>query len=367
MRTTRLYPLIVALSISCVDLNSAQPTSPKSYPVITTQPTSQTVIVGQPATFTVVATGDSITFQWYKGTSLIAGATSATYTIPATVINDASLYQVLVTNSAASIASDTARLTVNVPASIVGYRLVGGSASSTNQGYSSTTSDQAAVYVASSGDLTLLNPTIVKSGNATSATPGANAAVQVESAGHVLITSGSVATDSSRATALYATGQGSSIEMYRGAISTTGASAYGMLAAAGAKVRVERTTIRTQSDTIARATGSSAVTLLVVGDTLSGALVADASSSIAATLQGAAKLTGSMQGVALSVDGTSSWVVNGNSALTTLTLPGGITGTSIANIVGNGYTVSYVASLPGNAALGGLTYTLAGGGQLVPK
>ena len=367
MQTNRLFALAILLSTACVDLSSGTTAPVRSFPAITTQPTSQTVIAGQPATFSVVATGDSITFQWYKGTASIPGATSATYTIPATVENDASLYQVLVTNSAASIASDTVRLTVNVPASIVAYRLVGGSAASTNQGYSSTTSDQAAVFVGSSGDLTLINPTIVKSGSATSTTPGANAALQAESAGHVLITGGNVATDSAGATALYATGQGSSIEMYRGAISTTGASAYGMLAAAGAKVRVERTTIRTQSDTIARATGASAVTLLIVGDTLSGALVADASSSITTTVQSAAKLTGTMQGVALSLDGTSSWVVTGNSALSTLTLPSGVTGTSIANIVGNGFTVTYVASLPGNAALNGATYTLAGGGQLVPK
>ncbi|MDB4889535.1 MAG: hypothetical protein JWL61_1390 [Gemmatimonadetes bacterium] len=365
MRTTKLLALSILLSTACVDLNSG-PQSTIKIPAITTQPTVQMVALGAPATFSVVATGDSLTYQWYKSAALITGATAATYTIPATVVGDAAVYQVLVTNSAASIASDTARLTVVVPVNLIGYRLIGGTASSTNQGYSSTTGDQAAVFVASGGDLTLVNATIAKSGNATTPSTGANAAVHAESGGHVVTTGGSIATDSAGATALYAT-QGASIEMYRGTISTTGSSAYGILAAAGGTVRVERTPIRVLSDTIARASGASTVTLLIDADTLSGALVADASSTISATLQNGAKLTGAVQGAALSIDASSSWVVRSNSALTTLTLPGGITGSSIANIVGNGFTVTYSASLPGNAALGGATYTLVGGGQLVPK
>ncbi|MEO8336012.1 MAG: immunoglobulin domain-containing protein [bacterium] len=363
MRTTPF--LILALSTACVDLNSA-PASTRSYPTITTQPTSQSVAVGAPATFSVVATGDSITYQWYKNTGSISGATSATYTIPATGLGDAALYQVLVTNAAASLASDTVRLTVLLPQTIVAYRLVGGASSSTNQAYTSTSGDVAAVYIAGGGDFTAVNSTIKKSGNGTSAS-GVNAAVRVESAGHILMTNGSVSTDSAGATALSATGAGSSIEMYRASIATTGTSAYAILATLGASVRVERTPIHTQSDTIARATGASVVALLFNADTVSGALVADASSTITATLEVASKLTGTVQGAALNIDATSTWEVTANSVLTTLTLPAGITGTSIPNIIGNGFTVSYLASLPGNAALAGATYTLSGGGQLVPR
>ncbi|MEO5818402.1 MAG: hypothetical protein ABIT20_24235 [Gemmatimonadaceae bacterium] len=366
MRTTRFFALVLAFSTACLDVGSA-PISTKAIPVITTQPLSQAVILGAPASFSVVATGESLTYQWFKGAAAIAGATSPTYSIPVTVVGDASLYQVVVANSTAGVGSDTARLTVTVPVNLVAYRLVGGTASSTNQGYTSATADESAVYVASGGDLTLINANVTKSGKASAPASGANAAIRVESAGHVLLTGGTVMTDSSGATALFATGQGSSIEMYRGTIATTGASAYGILAALGANVRVERTPIRVTSDTIARATGSSVVTLLINTDTVSGALIADASSTITATLQGAAKLTGAAQGATLSIDPTSVWIVTANSALTTLTLPGGITGTSILNVIGNGFTVSYLASLPGNAALGGKTYTLSGGGQLVPR
>jgi hypothetical protein len=365
MRTHRILALALLLSTACVDLSSA-PTASQVFPVITTQPISQVDTLGSPAIFTVVATGDSLTYQWYKGTTLIYGATAPTFTIPSTVGSDAGIYQVVITNTSAAIASDTASLTVVVPANLVGYRLVGGVVTTTNQGYSSTTPNQSAIYASGGAELTLINPTIVKSGNATSASPGTNAAVRVDGGAHVLVTSGRISTDSTGATALYAT-QGASIEMYGGTISTTGASAYGILATVGANIRVERTAMRTLSDTLARATGSSTVTLLANGDSLSGALVADASSTINATLQNGGKLTGVVQGAAVSIDGTSAWIVTGNSVVTTLTLPAGPVGSTIPYILGNGYNVYYSASLPGNAALLGMTYWLSGGGQLVPR
>jgi hypothetical protein len=85
-----------------------------SAPLITTPPASQTVPVGQTATFSVVASGTGpLTYQWYKGGAAIAGATSTTYTTPATVIGDSgSLFTVTVTNSAGSVTSPSATLTV---------------------------------------------------------------------------------------------------------------------------------------------------------------------------------------------------------------------------------------------------------------
>src|SRR5215469_14244181 len=58
-------------------------------PSITTQPASQTVTVGQTATFTVVATGTTpLSYQWQKNGTAIGGATSASYTTPATTSAD---------------------------------------------------------------------------------------------------------------------------------------------------------------------------------------------------------------------------------------------------------------------------------------
>lgn len=84
-------------------------------PAITTQPSNQTVPAGQTATFSVVATGTApLSYQWQKGTSDIAGATSARYTTPATAIADGgTTFRVLVSNSAGSVTSNAATLTVN--------------------------------------------------------------------------------------------------------------------------------------------------------------------------------------------------------------------------------------------------------------
>jgi len=83
-------------------------------PAITTQPSNQTVAAGQTATFSVVATGTApLSYQWQKGTSDIAAATSASYTTLATAIGDSgSTFRVVVSNSEGSATSNAATLTV---------------------------------------------------------------------------------------------------------------------------------------------------------------------------------------------------------------------------------------------------------------
>ncbi len=101
-------------------------------PAITTQPQSQTVTAPATATFSVTATGTgSLSYQWNKNGAAIGGATSATYTTPATTTgaNGAS-FSVTVTDSFGSTTSATTILTVN-PAptmnlSPVGPVLIGG-------------------------------------------------------------------------------------------------------------------------------------------------------------------------------------------------------------------------------------------------
>ena len=78
-------------------------------------------------------------------------------------------------------------------------------------------------------------------------------------------------------------------------------------------------------------------------------------------------LTGRINVAALSIDSTSSWTLTGNSILTTLIDPSGISGLLVTNITGNGYSVHYDSSLTGNEYLGGLTYSLVNGGVLTPE
>src|SRR5258708_1234909 len=85
---------------------------------ITTQPASETVTAGQSATFTVTASGAApLSYQWQKNHSDITGATSSSYTTPATTTADNnSTFDVVVTNSAGSVTSNTATLTVSAAA-----------------------------------------------------------------------------------------------------------------------------------------------------------------------------------------------------------------------------------------------------------
>jgi len=83
-------------------------------PTITGQPVNRSVVVGATATFTVTASGTPApTFQWQKNNVNIGGATSASYTTPATVIGDnGTTYRCVVTNSAGTATSTSATLTV---------------------------------------------------------------------------------------------------------------------------------------------------------------------------------------------------------------------------------------------------------------
>ena len=89
-------------------------------PAITTQPVSQTVIVGQTAGFSVTASGTApLAYQWNKNGSAISGATSWTYTTPATTPSDnGSRFTVSVSNGAGNVTSGAAILTVNSSPSI---------------------------------------------------------------------------------------------------------------------------------------------------------------------------------------------------------------------------------------------------------
>ena len=86
--------------------------------VITAQPSNKTVTVGQTATFSVTAMGTPApTFQWRKNGANIAGATSSNYsTSPVVVSDNNAIFSVVATNTAGSVTSVSAKLTVN-PAS----------------------------------------------------------------------------------------------------------------------------------------------------------------------------------------------------------------------------------------------------------
>lgn len=95
-------------------------------PSISTQPQSQTVFVGQNATFAVSASGAApLAYQWrFSGTNIV-GATTNSYTHTNAQTNDAGSYAVVITNSAGSVTSAVATLTVNQPQTGTPTTLVG--------------------------------------------------------------------------------------------------------------------------------------------------------------------------------------------------------------------------------------------------
>jgi hypothetical protein len=114
------FVVVVSNSAGSVTSNAATLTVSAGAvaPTITTQPANQTVNVGQTASFTVVATGTApLSYQWQKNSTAISGATAASYTTPATTSADnGAKFVVVVSNSAGSVTSNAATLTVNTSA-----------------------------------------------------------------------------------------------------------------------------------------------------------------------------------------------------------------------------------------------------------
>ena len=82
-------------------------------PTITSQPTNQTVAVGGTTTFTVVATGSPpLNYQWFFGTSPVAGGTGSSLVLSNVQPSQAGSYSVVVSNSYGSLFSSNALLTV---------------------------------------------------------------------------------------------------------------------------------------------------------------------------------------------------------------------------------------------------------------
>jgi hypothetical protein len=116
-------------------------TVPAVAPTILNQPMDQSVPMGLPATYSVTAAGSPLQFQWKRNGAAIVGATSKSYTTPATAFADsgASL-SVTVSNSAGTVDSSAVALTVTARAPMAGdLRFQQVDAPSTVDGWGNTT------------------------------------------------------------------------------------------------------------------------------------------------------------------------------------------------------------------------------------
>ena len=106
----------VVTNIAGTATSNAATLSVNDPPVITAQPQSLIKDPGDAATFSVTVTGTApLGYQWRKGGSDIAGATSASYTIASVQESDEGSFDCVVANSADTATSNAATLTVNDP------------------------------------------------------------------------------------------------------------------------------------------------------------------------------------------------------------------------------------------------------------
>jgi GH18 family chitinase len=103
------FPLLTAIK------NNLVPPTPAA-PSFTSHPAASSVSVGMTAIFSVSAAGNPApTFQWQKNGTTINGATSNTYTTPATTLGDnGATFRCIATNTQGSAISNTANLTVTI-------------------------------------------------------------------------------------------------------------------------------------------------------------------------------------------------------------------------------------------------------------
>ncbi len=117
-----IYSVVVTNSVSSITSSNATlaVALAPAAPAFTTQPPSQAVVAGASVTFTVAASGTPIPmYQWQKNGVNIAGANSSNYTITGVAGGDAGNYKAVATNTAGTVTSDTALLTVIVAPSDV--------------------------------------------------------------------------------------------------------------------------------------------------------------------------------------------------------------------------------------------------------
>ena len=117
------------------------------------------------------------------------------------------------------------------------YSQTGGTVSKENQAYTASAKDVSAVKVASSGALTLTNPTIVKSGDTSSSDnssfTGQNAGVLATDSSKITITCGTINTTGAGANGVFAYGSGSSVTLANLVIKASGQYAHGAMASGG--------------------------------------------------------------------------------------------------------------------------------------
>ncbi len=140
------FSVVITNIASSVTSNSATLTV-NIPPSITTQPINQSIYEREGVTFTVVVAGTApLAYQWKKNGVNIAGATSASYNIPATVLVDnGATFSVYVSNAYGNVTSSSATMEVLYNSNAI-----------FNSGFESGTNFWAYVNIGGSGSFTMM-------------------------------------------------------------------------------------------------------------------------------------------------------------------------------------------------------------------
>ena len=105
---------VVSDDLTSLQSNTVTLTIAAEAPTITVQPSNDSVTEPDTGNFSITATGEgTLTYQWYKNTVLISGATSSSYETPATDSADTGdEFYCIVTDDFGSTQSDTVTLTI---------------------------------------------------------------------------------------------------------------------------------------------------------------------------------------------------------------------------------------------------------------
>jgi hypothetical protein len=118
---TRIGNYTCKITNSCGTLTTSPAPLTINVPAITSQPAATNVCSGSNASLTVAATGTGLTYQWKKGSTVlanssrIAGATSPALAITAVTSTDAGSYTCVITSGCGSVTSTAASIVVTNP------------------------------------------------------------------------------------------------------------------------------------------------------------------------------------------------------------------------------------------------------------
>jgi hypothetical protein len=107
-----IYSVVVSGSCGTPVTNSATLVVNTNV-LVTAPPADATVCPGSTANFSVTAIGTSVSYQWYKGASLLGGQTSNLLSLPNVSSTDAGTYSVVVNGICGTALTNIATLTVN--------------------------------------------------------------------------------------------------------------------------------------------------------------------------------------------------------------------------------------------------------------